>query len=295
MPATFEYFPFDNQASYETQWREMMQYVTATTGIIVASNQISNSTNDFWVQPGTGLQIKIAVGKAWIKGHFFSHTDDYEYLPISPNSSGSTRTDLLTIRADFTNNTIGYQILQGTTTPVQTTTNWDLPIAQIAVPNGTVSLTAGNITDVREASIRNGWNIASRVFRNTNQPIPNASNEAVAFNSSIYDTHRSWNGSTRLTAPITGAYSMTLSISWASNATGTRRQYIRKNGSTFLLEDQWQPSVAATNSRTSSTVAKLTKGDYIEGIVYQSSGGNLDLGSASEQNPILTMTYLGGV
>jgi len=156
MPATFQYFPFDDQAAYETQWRQMAQ-TWRTTGILVQGSVMDATNGDCAVSPGTGLEIRIAPGKAWIKGHFFDHTDDYYYMPVSPNTSGTTRQDLVVIRADFTANSISYQILEGTTIPVQTPTIWDLPLAIVAVPNDASSITSGNITDLRVSSNQYGF------------------------------------------------------------------------------------------------------------------------------------------
>jgi len=156
MPATIEFFPFDDQASYEDQWRAMAQ-TWRTSGILVQGGIMDLSGGDCAVEPGTGLEIKIAPGHAWIKGHYFKHTDDYVYLPITPNSSGSNRSDLVVLRADFTNNTIGYEILEGTTTPVQTTTIWDLPLAAVRVANGASAIASSDITDLRVSSNQYGF------------------------------------------------------------------------------------------------------------------------------------------
>lgn len=290
MPATIEYFPFDNQASYEAQWRDMAQ-TWRTTGIIPQGNNLDATGGDCAVEPGTGLQIKIAVGRAWIQGHYFKHTDDYAYLPISSNSSGSTRTDLVVVRADFTANTISYQVLQGTTTPVQSSTVWDLELARVSVPNGAVSISAGNITDRRIPSTA-GFVPAAKVHRATSQSIPSGNETMVSFSTAIYDNCRAWDGATKLTAPRTGYYMLTMCCGWGSSASGTRIHRIRKNGSTYLAEDQWQPG-AASQARTTATVARLNKGDYVEASVYQSSGGDLGTGSVTESYPAMTMTYLG--
>src|SRR5690606_21386715 len=113
-----------------------------STGVIVQGGGMDLTGGECAVSPDVGLQIKIAPGRAWIKGHMFKHTGDYHYMPISPNTSGTTRTDLVVIRNNFVNNVISYQILQGTTTPVQNSTTWDLPLATVSVPNGAASISS---------------------------------------------------------------------------------------------------------------------------------------------------------
>lgn len=155
-----ESFPFNNRVVYEAGWREMAEN-WRTSGILVQGNVMDQIGGDCVVEPGTGLEIRIAPGRAWVRGHLFKHTDDYEYLPISPNTSGSTRNDLVVIRllvSDIDNeNRIQYTILEGTTTPVRNDTYWDLPLAIVAVPNNASSITSGNITDLRVSSNQYGF------------------------------------------------------------------------------------------------------------------------------------------
>ena len=155
-----ESFPFNNRVVYEPGWREMAEN-WRTSGILVQGNVMDRTGGDCSVEPGTGLEIRIAPGRAWVRGHLFKHTDDYEYLPISPNTSGSTRNDLVVIRmlvSDIDNeNRIQYTILEGTTTPVRNDTFWDLPLAIISVPNGASSISTDNITDLRVSSNQYGF------------------------------------------------------------------------------------------------------------------------------------------
>src|SRR5690606_7710636 len=131
-----ESFPFNNRVVYEDGWREMAEN-WRTSGILAQGNVMDQFGGDCAVEPGTGLEIRIAPGRAWVRGHLFKHTDDYVYLPISPNTSGSTRNDLVVIRmlvSDIDNeNRIQYTILEGTTTPVRDDTYWDLPLAAVRV------------------------------------------------------------------------------------------------------------------------------------------------------------------
>lgn len=155
-----ESFPFNNRVVYEDGWREMAEN-WRTSGILVQGTVMDRIEGDCAVEPGTGLEIRIAPGRAWVRGHLFKHTDDYEYLPISPNTSGSTRNDLVVIRllvSDIANeNRIQYTILEGTTTPVRNDTFWDLPLAIISVPDGASTITDDNITDLRVSSNQYGF------------------------------------------------------------------------------------------------------------------------------------------
>jgi hypothetical protein len=115
---TYDYFPFDaglGANSTESRWRTMFQKLKST-GMVVEGTAME-------VSAGSGMTVTVVLGKAFIKGHFFSHTGTNETLAIGSNTSGSTRTDLVVIRCDFVNNTMGYLVLQGTTHPSKMRTN----------------------------------------------------------------------------------------------------------------------------------------------------------------------------
>jgi hypothetical protein len=148
---TYDYFPFDSGLganSTESRWRTMFQKMKAT-GIAVEGSSMDASADNCAVSAGSGMTVTIVPGKAFIKGHFFSHTGTNETLAIGSNTSGSTRTDLVVIRCDFVNNTMGYLVLQGTTTPVQNANVWDLPLCNVAVPNSASSASSFTFTDRR--------------------------------------------------------------------------------------------------------------------------------------------------
>jgi len=84
-----------------------------------------------------------------------------------------------------------------------------------------------------------------------------------------------------ITVPYTGTYMVTLTVRWASQTTaaGLRSAYIFVNGTeqmAFFL-----PMTSSFNSTNAITPIahpmQLTASDQIEGKVFQSSGGNLDI------------------
>jgi len=300
MPATFNFFPFDNQASYETQWREMAQ-TWRTTGIIVQGTSMDTSTGECAVSPGTGLQIKISVGRAWIKGHMFVHTDDYEFLPISPNSGGATRTDLVVIRADFTANTIGYQILEGTTTPVQTTTIWDLPLAAVAVEDGATSIDVGDITDLRVSSNQASFAPICVVRNGTNQMIANSSSATLTWDTEDLDPM----GMHSLADPNVivikekGVYEVKCSTVWADTGTsdGARRIIIWLSRTEDEDTGIAYGSALGTTSNvdvgvSASRIIELQPSDYLYVIAYNNSGASVDIKSSGLYSPIFSVVKI---
>ena len=147
---TQSYFPFDSGAGAnvaEDQWRKMGRLWLPTgvvkgelLGLVVFADS-------------TGMQVKVRSGRAWIEGHFFE-SDAEVVLTLGSNSSGSTRIDRVIIRADFTANTIALAVLAGTPgagapAVTQSTSTWEISLAQVSVPSGGVSIDAAQVTDER--------------------------------------------------------------------------------------------------------------------------------------------------
>lgn len=127
-----------------------------------------------------------------------------------------------------------------------------------------------------------------RVYRTTTQALGNATETLVQFTAHEYDTdgfHDDSTDNSRLTVPVglAGYYHIFGAFSIANNATGQRTAYPRLNGSTTLMVAGGESVTSgASNSHFGfSTVRPLDEGDYIEVLIYQNSGGslNLDVGS----------------
>lgn len=146
------YMPYDSGPGSnvtETGWRSFMRRV-GWTGVI------PNVLNQF--RPfgdSTGMQVKADTGEAWVEGQWGQSTS-IKILPITNNTSGSPRIDLIVIRNDFVNNNIVLDIIQGTPggfpvapTPTQNTSKWEITLGLVAVGAGVSTITAGNVTDAR--------------------------------------------------------------------------------------------------------------------------------------------------
>ena len=138
---------------------------------------------------------------------------------------------------------------------------------------------------------------AVRVYRSTTQTISNATSTAISFDTEVYDHGNLWaiGNPTRLVAPVNGIYLVTVGIEWVANATGTRFLFFKKNGTTDLGPSHGQIGVATNdnqNRQVNSTQVKLAATDYVEVIVNQGSGGNLNLNSSADFFPLATMALL---
>jgi len=102
----------------------------------------------------------------------------------------------------------------------------------------------------------------------------------------------STNGS-RIVATIAGRYTITASVSFTSNATGTRHVYFNKNGSSVEIGSEIRPAVNGFATRmTATATVDLAANDYLEVGVYQTSGSTLTIESAYTNSSVFK---IGGV
>lgn len=145
-------------------------------------------------------------------------------------------------------------------------------------------------TEITQAS-GGGQTTSARVNRSTAQTISNATWTAISFDTEDFDVGgmaEQVTNPSRITIPAGegGKYLVTGIALWTANATGQRAIRLRKNGTTDLADGARSPTDAATNVGTPfCDIVNLAAADYIELMVYQSSGGNLDLIVLTPQYP----------
>jgi len=127
----------------------------------------------------------------------------------------------------------------------------------------------------------------AKVTRTTTQAVSHNTDTLVSWSSADYDTGGYWSSGspTRLTIPTggTGKYLITFLNSFVANSTGVRYVSIRKNGgnafdtvfSQYIAALSGSPTIQAT-----STELALSAGDYLTLLVYQNSGGSLNITDA---------------
>ena len=126
--------------------------------------------------------------------------------------------------------------------------------------------------------------IGCEVIRTTNQSISNATDTLITFPTTVTDDTGTFVTSTsRFTAPQSGWYTMSATIRYASNTTGQRYLWFKKNGNfnsgpTGVATGVASAGDAALNGKWDT---KLSKGDYIEIDAFQTSGGLLNVSGAT--------------
>jgi hypothetical protein len=132
----------------------------------------------------------------------------------------------------------------------------------------------------------------ARVYRATDQAIPTGVSTAIAFSAYRYKVGDVWTAAapTRLVAPVSGLYALTAGLRWESSAAGARRQALfRVNGATIVRVHEYGPQLLGTlPHQPLADEYELAAGDYVELMVLQDTGANLNIFANGNWSPELT-------
>jgi len=145
-------------------------------------------------QAGTPAKtVEINTGSILINGAMIN-SDQVKTLTFADNTSGNPRIDRVVARLDNTNRFIEFDVIQGTpagspTAPAltQTTTTYELSLAQVYLANGYTTITNSVITDERSslsvcgyASVNTGLKATSNTFtRSSGQVVGSGVSEVL--------------------------------------------------------------------------------------------------------------------
>lgn len=124
-----------------SQWQEFMQMFLGNGVFVSPVNQCK-------VIPGTGLTVIVTPGWAFINGSWY-HNNANLVINLSPNTTSSSRIDSIKLRYSDSTRSINALGFTGETTLVRGESVYDLKIAEVTVPVGSVTISAANITDTR--------------------------------------------------------------------------------------------------------------------------------------------------
>ncbi len=113
------------------------------------------------------------------------------------------------------------------------------------------------------------------------QTISNTTQTDLNFANETFDTdgyHSTVTNTNRITIPTgkSGYFLVTARTAFAANTTGTRINWIIKNGTTEISTVYAGAAVSDNTSVVTSAIVSLVAGDYITLNVYQTSGGSLN-------------------
>lgn len=134
-----------------------------------------------------------------------------------------------------------------------------------------------------------------RLFNSAAISIPNVTLTALTFNTEVFDAaapnnmHDTATNTSRITVPTGGAgwYAITGTVEFAANVTGYRELRVRLNGVTNIAIQRTMPvtSAGVTHIMNIAVQYPLNVGDYVELAVAQTSGGALNVTTASDYSP----------
>lgn len=141
-----------------------------------------------------------------------------------------------------------------------------------------------------------------RVYHSVNQAVVTATLTALAFNSERFDQaagaastqHDTVTSNSRLTCRYAGIYQITGCAEFSANATGYRDLRVYLNTATMIALNR---DVTASGSLTSemnvSTLYSLAVNDYVELMVYQTAGVNVNVTASANWSPEFSMVRVG--
>jgi len=127
---------------------------------------------------------------------------------------------------------------------------------------------------------------ACHVSRSTALAINNVVETQITWTVEDYDTDGMFTASsTDITVQTAGMYHLNAGVFFAANVTGSRYIHITKNGtsSTYAVASASTMGLTTAGAPTTlncSTVVSLAASDVIRVLVYQASGGSLNVGGA---------------
>lgn len=144
--------------------------------------------------------------------------------------------------------------------------------------------------------VSGGYTQGARVYNNANINVATDTVVKVTFNSERYDTdsiHDMVSNTSRLTCKTAGKYMIVFHGYMTANANGDRRFQILLNNTTYIAVSRLGLDPSGYAFMPVSTIYDLAVDDYVEAIVYQTSGSTLQLVSYGNFTPEFMMQRIG--
>jgi hypothetical protein len=233
---------------------------------------------------GDSIDASMAELKGGTTGQVLSKTSntDMDFTWIAQDDSNAIQNSIVDAKGDL----------------IAATAN-DTP-ARLAVGTNGYVLTADSTaaTGIKWAASVSAVTFAGcRVLLTANQSIANSTDTSVAFTDETYDTdgyHSNTTNTSRLTIPAgkAGYYQINALVCWKPNGTGIRAMDIFKNGARVQYS-QVNPQASNDQSFSQSAIIYAAVADYFEMVLFQNSGGAINVGAPGAGATSLTIGYLG--
>lgn len=156
-------WPFEDIDTSETQFSLWANAISGGSGVLPSGGNLE-VTGD-----SSGMQVRVAAGRAVVRGHFYDNSVQAT-IPII-TAGTDTRKDALVLELDPVANTILLKAIQGTPVasnpepPTLTQTEagtYQILLAYVTVPASATLISAGNVVDAR--TYFKGWSESSSPF-----------------------------------------------------------------------------------------------------------------------------------
>ena len=157
---------------------------------------------------------------------------------------------------------------------------------------------ADMVDNVKWLAGDSGGKPSCRVFNSGTFSVTTATATAITFDSEVRDNggmHSTVSQTSRITVPsgAAGYYIIGGSVTFDSNATGVRQVHVRLNGTLSLAISESNSVSANALNQDVVTAYPLAVADYVELVVYQTSGGNLNIQANNNYSPHFWVVYTG--
>lgn len=287
------YLPFDagaGSAVAESGWRSMAKHWLASGPLVSGAGGLDA------LKPtaGAGLQVLVALGEAWVQGHWASWTGQSTLTP-GANSSGSTRVDAIVIRADFVDNNVELDLVAGTPGAglpalTQSSSIWEILIGSSTLVSGGSSVTVADLRKLAGADppgpprfrVTGGGAGQTGVVTATDTQCTWANGTEVA---DTEGTIAIGTGTFTCPAGLAGRWQFDYAVSFQVSAAGNYRvAWMRHSNGPKRYAQMSTPCVGSIDDRlTGSSDIVLAGGDTVAVYVHHASGGNLWLNNSADQ------------
>lgn len=275
------------------------------------------------------MGVTVAAGSAWINGYYASNSTSTDINLTTANAT-NPRVDrvVLRITSPFLTTSNTLEIIAGTPTAGATLANLSgiaaLPadsvnLAFVLVGAGVTSVSASNIGNYADPfGTAGGYAAVSgavagapppfcfgrpatfvpfcEVYNTGTQSPANNTDTDLAFNAERVDNdgcHDNTTNNSRITINTPGIYQIGSSVRFNTNGTGSRYSLLYINANTGIAASYLPGSSTGALDQNLSRTMRLGYGDYIRLLVWQNSGGALDIQNLARHSPILSAGWVG--
>jgi len=135
-----------------------------------------------------------------------------------------------------------------------------------------------------------------RVYNDVNESIADNTSTTLTFNAEHYDNgglHDTVTNNSRLTAQKAGVYAISGHVEYAANATGSRSLIIQLSAGSIIANERRAAHPTAATDISIATLYHLGVGDYVTLVVFQNSGGALNVLYQPYFSPEFAMQWIG--